>query len=94
MDTPIVIATDCQRLVSQLNQNDRNWTVLDGVLDGLRRHLNQDRKWKMIFCSRNINGVAHRLAKIGLSLDTNVTWLYSSHPHVMKLLHSDWLHLS
>lgn len=64
--SPLVLATDCQRLVSQLNQQERNWTVLGGVIEGLRQHLTKGRKWKIILCPRNTNMAAHRLAKLVL----------------------------
>lgn len=71
-ETPIEIATDCNRLVLQMNQPDTVWTGLGSVLDGLRRYLNHCNHWKITFCSRSINQATHKLTRIGLSLDSSI----------------------
>lgn len=90
-DTPIEIATDCNRLVLQMHQSDTLWTSLGNIVAGLCHYLNHCKHWHITFCPRSFNQAAHRLAGIGLSLESSVNWLYSS--HVMELLHSDWVRL-
>lgn len=49
---------------------------------------------QLVHSSRRLNDVAHKLARIGHDIEIAVSWYKSAHPHVLDVLHSDWLHIN
>lgn len=87
----ITIASDCKRVVTQLQQKETNFTVLGLVVDKFVSQIRNVPSVSFQYVPRCINGVAHRLAKLGVSLTREALWPFSSHFSVLDDIQTDWL---
>lgn len=58
-------------------------------MDQFRERLRQASLVSITYCSRLTNGVAHKLAKLGMSLSREAIWPLSSHVSALDLLQKD-----
>lgn len=84
------IETDCQKMVAQLHSATPNLTTLGAVIDSLKWFLGRLGVDDIHFSPRVTNSAAHCLAKIGLSLPSDVVWFNTSHPLVLDVLQAEW----
>lgn len=87
----INIAADYKSIVLRLQQEDQDFTILGAVMDQFRLQLRHAKTVTLQHVPRSINRVAHRLAKIGVSLCKEAIWLFYSHHFVLDLIQNDWL---
>lgn len=67
-----VVEFDCMELVDSLCSHKQNLSLLGIVLDNLKQHMDVMGCGGLFFSPRNNNITAHMLAKLGLSLISDV----------------------
>lgn len=92
-DRNITLETNCLRLVKQVELTTKNLSPNSGCIDAFKIFLQCLGDCKIVCCPRKSNSVAHSLARVGRSLDSEILWKESSHPCVMDVLHQDWLYI-
>lgn len=84
------VELDCQKVVDQLHSVTQNMSALGAVIESLKCFLRRIGVENIHFSPRVTNSAAHSLAKIGLSIPSDVIWFNSSHPLVLDVLQTEW----
>lgn len=78
-------------MVLRLQQKDPNFTMLGVVMDQFRAQIRYAKSVTFQYVPKLINRVAHKLAKIGVSLSKEAIWPFYSHHYVLDLIQHDCL---
>uniref|UniRef100_A0A803PEK7 Reverse transcriptase domain-containing protein n=1 Tax=Cannabis sativa TaxID=3483 RepID=A0A803PEK7_CANSA len=70
----LIIASDCQSVVTKISSSFCNNSVLCDVVNAIRNSLLFNPNLSVIYVPRECNTIAHFLAKAGLGLDSECTW--------------------
>jgi hypothetical protein len=64
----VILGGDALQIVQALGKEGSNWCIYDHLIKETREVLHSMQSWKVHHVRRNLNGVAHRLANVALSL--------------------------
>jgi hypothetical protein len=64
----VTLEGDALQVVHALRKDGRNWSWYGHIVEDTRDALNCLHKWNVNHVKRTLNGLAHRLAKKGLSM--------------------------
>jgi hypothetical protein len=64
----IILEGDALQIMQALKNESSNWYIYDHLIEETRGVLQNMQKWKVHHVKRNLNGAAHQLAKVALSM--------------------------
>lgn len=88
----IIVESDCKVVVDRFNGSSMDYSPLGAVMASLKAFIQRSTTCvKFDFVSREANKAAHGLAKIGITLDSDVQWTTMVPPQIVKIVQSEWI---
>jgi hypothetical protein len=81
--TDVIFEGDCLEVVRGIREEGRNVTRYGSTLEETKEMLKGCRYWEISHARRTANEVAHRVAKMAVSLNVNQLWLTTT-PHCIR----------
>ncbi|XP_040994279.1 uncharacterized protein LOC121245522 [Juglans microcarpa x Juglans regia] len=71
----VIFEGDAHTIVKAVNEESEDFLAYRSIVQDAKQMLQQHRNWKVQFVNRNLNEVAHILAKMAISLETEKVWM-------------------
>jgi ribonuclease HI len=81
-----ILEGDSLVVVKALQREERNWANYGPILEETKELLKGGHSWEIRHVRRSANGVAHRIAKMAISLNVNQLWLTTIPPCIRDIV--------
>jgi ribonuclease HI len=71
----VLFVGDAKVIIDAINSGERSWSMRSPIIQDLNVHLQEFSQWRIAYCNKETNQLAHELARLATSSEMDELWV-------------------